>query len=31
MQGKQFLSWGDANAISHRTFYKEMAIHFEEL
>ncbi|PPQ94902.1 hypothetical protein CVT25_004370 [Psilocybe cyanescens] len=31
MQGKQFLSWGDADAISRRTFYNEMAIRFDEL
>jgi hypothetical protein len=31
MQGKQLLSWGDADTISCRTFYKEMEIHFEEL
>lgn len=31
MQGKQFSSWGDADAISRRTFYNEMAIRFEEL
>jgi hypothetical protein len=31
MQGKQFLSWEDTDAISCRTFYKEMAICFKEL
>lgn len=31
MQGKQFASWGDADAISRRTFYTEMVNRFEEL
>ena len=30
-QGKQFTSWGDADAISRRTFYTEMVDSFEEL
>ncbi|KAF9470603.1 hypothetical protein BDN70DRAFT_901973 [Pholiota conissans] len=30
-QGKQFSSWGDADAVSRRTFYNEMASRFEEL
>ena len=31
MQDKQFLSWGDVDAISRRTFYNEMVSRFEEL
>jgi hypothetical protein len=31
MQGKRFLSWGDVDAVSRRTFYNEMASRFEEL
>ncbi|KJA13688.1 hypothetical protein HYPSUDRAFT_209335 [Hypholoma sublateritium FD-334 SS-4] len=31
MQGRQFSSWGDADAISRRTFYNEMVKRFEEL
>lgn len=31
MQGKQFTSWGDADATSRRLFYNEMVIRFEEL
>ena len=31
MQGKQFASWGDADAASRRFFYNEMVIRFEEL
>lgn len=30
-QGKQFTSWGDADATSRRTFYTEMVNRFEEL
>ncbi|KJA27563.1 hypothetical protein HYPSUDRAFT_197768 [Hypholoma sublateritium FD-334 SS-4] len=31
LQGKQFLSWGDADALSRKTFYNEMVSRFEEL
>lgn len=31
MQGKQFASWGDADAASRKTFYSEMGTRFEEL
>lgn len=31
MQEKHFASWGDADAISRRTYYNEMATRFEEL
>ena len=31
IQGKQILSWGDADAGSRRNFYNEMALRFEEL
>ncbi|KAF9477568.1 hypothetical protein BDN70DRAFT_101295 [Pholiota conissans] len=31
MQGKLFASWGDADALSRRTFYNEMANRFDEL
>jgi hypothetical protein len=31
MQGKRFLSWGDVDAVSRRTFYNEMVLRFEEL
>lgn len=31
MQGKQFASWGDADATSRKFFYNEMVIRFEEL
>ncbi|KJA21039.1 hypothetical protein HYPSUDRAFT_203235 [Hypholoma sublateritium FD-334 SS-4] len=31
LQGKQFMSWGDADAVSRKTFYAEMVSRFEEL
>ncbi|KJA17629.1 hypothetical protein HYPSUDRAFT_206092 [Hypholoma sublateritium FD-334 SS-4] len=31
LQGKQFISWGDADALSRKTFYNEMVSRFEEL
>lgn len=31
MQGNQFTSWGDADALSRKTFYNEMVSRFEEL
>ncbi len=31
LQGKQFLSWGDPDALSRKTFYNEMVSRFEEL
>ena len=31
MKGTQFASWGDADAASRKTFYREMSTRFEEL
>ncbi len=31
LQGKQFSSWGDADALSRKNFYNEMVSRFEEL
>ena len=31
LQGRQFLSWGDADALSRKMFYNEMVSRFEEL
>lgn len=31
LQGKHFMSWGDADAVSRKTFYAEMVSRFEEL